>query len=227
MTDRLELAQLWQSILRTDPSELFGWDAERLAQRPGSGDDLPQPGFVGPLYRPGGILFLAKNPGKGALPLNAVEAGHVRALKNLQSADLDSLLGSFETLMESLMQIMSGWDIVKNYVRPIISKADMDLDSIAYLNLLKWRCDIPTMYMFRQSWQAHTREQYRLLRPTFVIAIGKGPADIFDSVSDSSDTAGMKLEVLERGRSDRQRPPIATTRLMPEIAREMRQHFGN
>ncbi len=227
MVDRVELARLWQSILRTDPNRLFGRDAERLARRPGSGDELPQPGFVGPSYQPGGVLFLAKNPGKGSLPFNAAEEEHVRALKNLQSADPDSLLGSFETLMESLMQIMSGWDIVRNYVRPIISKADMDLSSIAYLNLLKWRCDIPTMSMFRQSWQAHTREQYRLLRPAFVIAIGKGPADVFVSVSDSRETAEMKLKVLERGRSDRQRPPSSTTHLMPEIAQEIRQHHGN
>jgi hypothetical protein len=49
---------------------------------------------------------------------------------------------------------------------------------------------------------------------------------MFRSVSDSFDTARLKLKVLERGCSDRQRPPIATTRLMPEIAKEICQHFG-
>jgi hypothetical protein len=43
--------------------------------------------------------------------------------------------------MKALMPTMSRWDIVRNYVRPFISKAGVDLDSIAYLNLLKWeRC---------------------------------------------------------------------------------------
>jgi hypothetical protein len=60
----------------------------------------------------------------------------------------------------------------------------------------------------------------------FVIAVGKGTADIFRSVSDSSDTAGLKLKVPGRGCSDRQRPPIATTRLLPKIAQEIYQHFG-
>ena len=106
MLDRSELAQLWQSILRTDPDRLFGWDAERLAERPGSGDELPQPGFVGPSYRPGGVLFLGNNPGKGTLPFDALEEQHVRALRNLEAADPDSLSGSFGTLLESLMQIM-------------------------------------------------------------------------------------------------------------------------
>ena len=225
MLDRSELAQLWQSILRTDPDRLFGWDAERLAERPGSGDELPQPGFVGPSYRPGGVLFLGNNPGKGTLPFDALEEQHVRALRNLEAADPDSLSGSFGTLLESLMQIMSRWDIVRNYVRPIISKADMDLDSIAYLNLLKWRCDNPTMYMFHQSWQAHTREQYRLLRPRFAIAIGSTTADRFETVSDSHDTAGVKVFRLKRARSDRQRPPVDARRLMPEIATEIREHY--
>jgi hypothetical protein len=60
--------------------------------------------------------------------------------------------------------------------------------------------------MFRRSWQAHTREQYRLLLPTFVIAIGKGTADVFNTISQPNDTAGIKgLKVLQRGRSYRQR----------------------
>ncbi|QIN82759.1 hypothetical protein GBA63_08940 [Rubrobacter tropicus] len=166
MIDRTELSRLWQAILRTDPHRLFGRDAERLAQRPGSGDELPQPGFVGPSYRLGGVLFMGKNPGKGAVPHNALEEAHIRALRNLQSAGPDSLLTSFEALTEDLTRIMSAWDIVRNYVRPIISRADMDLDSIAYLNLLKWRSDAePTMSMFRRSWQAHTNDQFHQLRP--------------------------------------------------------------
>ncbi len=221
--DRTELAQLWQSVLRTDPDRLFGWDAERLAQRPGSGDELPQPGFVGPSYRPGGVLFLGNNPGKGALPHSTLEERHLQALRNLKEADPDSLLGSFEALTEALMRIMSGWDIVRNYVRPIISKADVDLASIAYLNLLKWRCDTPTMHMFRQSWQAHTKEQYRLLRPAFVVAIGSTAADRFEAVSGTHNTADVKTFRLKRARSDRQRPPADAMRLMPEIAKEIRQ----
>lgn len=152
MTSSIQLAQLWQSILQTDPSVLFGGDAERLEQRPGSGDELPQPGFVGPSYRPGGVLFLGNNPGKGTLPHSPLEEQHVQALQSLKAAEPDSLQGSFEGLMEALTQIMSRWDIVQNYVCPIISKANLDLGSIAYLNLLKWRCDMPTTYMFRQSW---------------------------------------------------------------------------
>jgi hypothetical protein len=227
MTDRLELAQLGQSILRTDPDRLFGMDTERLARRPGSGDELPQLGFVGPSYQPGGVLFLGNNPGKGPLPLNALEEQHVRSLRDLQVADPDSLQVSFEALMEALMPIMSGWDIVRNYVRPIISKSDIELDSVAYLNLLKWHCDTPTMRMFHQSWQAHTREQYRLLRPEFVIAIGSTTADRFEAVSSTHDTAGARVFRLKRARSDRQRPPVDAMRLMPEIAQEIRERYGD
>jgi hypothetical protein len=82
--------------------------------------------------------------------------------------------------------------------------------------------------MFRRSWQAHTREQYRLLLPTFVIAIGKGMADVFNTISQPNDTAGIQgLKVLLRGRSDRQRPLAGTIQLMSKIAQEIRQHYGS
>lgn len=76
-SDRLELARLWQAILQSDPDQLFGSDAAILMDRPNVGDELPQPGFVGSSYRPGGVLFMGNNPGKGTLPLNALEEQHV------------------------------------------------------------------------------------------------------------------------------------------------------
>jgi hypothetical protein len=97
VADRLELAKLWQSILRTDPNRLFGPDTDILMDRPNTGDDLPQPGFVGPLYRPGGVLFLGNNPGNGPSDpndLDNLEIRHIRALRDLKDATPDSLKGS-------------------------------------------------------------------------------------------------------------------------------------
>ena len=229
MVNRVELARLWQSILQTDPDQLFGrQDANsRLVRRPDSGDEIPQPGFVGSEYQPGGVLFIAKNPAKGELPLNTLEERHVQTLRSFKSSHSDSLPESFETLMKELVHIMSEWHMVRNYVRPIISKAGVELESVAFLNLFKWRSDDVTRAMFRRSWQAHTGEQYRLLRPALVIAVGKGTADIFGRVSEPRDTTDIKLRVLERGPSDRQRPPIGTIRLIPEIAQDIREHYGS
>ncbi len=176
MVDRLELARLWQSILRTDPNRLFGWDAEILVQSTDTGDSLPQPGFVGPLYRPGGVLFLGNNPGNGPSDpdkLDDLELRHIRALRDLKSVPSDSLQGSFEALMESLIPIMAAWCLVQNYVRPIISGADIDLDSIAYLNLFKWRSRTfewrsskgTPAYAYRESWREHTGSNFACSAP--------------------------------------------------------------
>ncbi len=230
MINRSELAQLWQAILQTDPSQLFGCGAEILMDRSNVGDDLPQPGFVGPSYRVGGVLFLGNNPGNGPSnpsDLTNLEIRHLQALRDLKAAPPDSLQGSFEALMESLEPIMLEWGLVRNYVRPIISEATLDLDSIAYLNLFKWRSKRkPFTSMYRQSWQEHTGEQYSVLRPRFVVALGLTTFNWFKTVSSVSDTTGVRVFRLERSRNDRQPPPPETIRLMPEIAQEIRQQYG-
>ena len=236
MIDRLELAQLWQSILQCDPNQLFGRDAVILMDTD-VGDDLPQPGFVGSSYRPSGVLFLGNNPGNGpsdSNKLNNLEIRHIRALRNLKGATPDSLLVSFEELMGALVPIMSEWGLVQKYVRPILSGVNMDLDSIAYLNLFKWRSrifkwrssqELPA-HAYRQSWQEHTGEQHRLLRPKFVVALGTVTFGKFKEVSRGSDTTGVRVFKLKRARNDRQPLPPETVQLMPEIAEEIRRHYN-
>jgi hypothetical protein len=236
MINRLGLAQLWQSILTADPYRLFGRDAEILMDRSSAGDDLPQPGFVGSTYRPGGVLFLGNNPGNGPEDpddLDDLERRHIRALRDLKAAPPNSLQGSFEALMESLVPVMSEWGLVQKYVRPILSGADMDLDSIAYLNLFKWRSkifkwrstkDTPAR-VYRQSWQKHTGKQCRLLRPIFVVALGNETFGWFKRISSASDTTGVKVFRLKRARNDWQCPPEETLQVMPKIAEEIRRQY--
>lgn len=53
---RTDLAVLWRRILQTDHERLLGLDFDRLQNR-SWGDQLAQPGYVGPGYRPGGLAF--------------------------------------------------------------------------------------------------------------------------------------------------------------------------
>jgi hypothetical protein len=153
---------------------------------------------------------------------------HIRALRDLKHATPASLHGSFEALMEFLVPIMSAWGLVQNYVRPIISGAGLDLGSIAYLNLFKWRSkQEPYASMYSQSWREQTGEQCQLLRPRFVVVLGITTFDTFKKVSRDSGATGVKVFKLERARNDRQRPPIETLRLMPKIAQEIREHYGD
>lgn len=62
---RAPSALLWQRILRTDPDMLFQDIGSQLLNRH-EFDRLAQPGYVGPQYRPGGLLFISMNPGAGS-----------------------------------------------------------------------------------------------------------------------------------------------------------------
>jgi hypothetical protein len=57
-----QLADLWAEILRTKANRIFLDDAD-LLRGEAKDDRTPQPGYVGCRYRPGGLLFIAKNPG--------------------------------------------------------------------------------------------------------------------------------------------------------------------
>ena len=186
-------------------------------------------------------MFLGNNPGNGPSDpdkLGDLELRHIGALRDLKSVPSGSLQGSFEALMESLVPIMAAWCLVQNYVRPIISGANIDLDSVAYLNLFKWRSRIfewrsskgTPAHAYRESWREHTGEQFRLLRPKFAIALGLGTAttfNAFEEVSSARDIADVKIFALERRRNDCQTPPDNSLRLMPEIAQEIREHYGD
>ena len=52
---------LWRRILAADPEVVFGTEA-RLMNRNWA-DGLPQPGYMGAQYRPGGLVFVSMNPG--------------------------------------------------------------------------------------------------------------------------------------------------------------------
>jgi len=60
------LALHWRETLRLDPEAIFGSEAKRLLNR-NWGDRVPQPGYVGINYRPGGLVFVSMNPGGGPL----------------------------------------------------------------------------------------------------------------------------------------------------------------
>jgi hypothetical protein len=228
MINRTELARLWQSILQTNPNPLFGADANRLEQREGLGDELAQPGFVGPLYRPGGILFLGKNPGKGSPPLSVGEERHLEALQNLKAASPESLLDYFEALTKTLLvETMPNWPVVQNYVHPILSEASISQESIAYMNLLKWRSEDPDP-MLDRSWRAHTQEQYRLLRPAFVVFLGRGIGEKFKPVLRRYSTMRPdRIEMLRRERNDKQMPRDDTKQHMSTIAQTLHRMYGS
>jgi hypothetical protein len=84
---RSKVALLWRRILTADPDAIFGPGASRLLNRNWA-DRLPQPGYVGARYRPGGLVFVSMNPGGGPKQgLGADDQRQNGALQCLRDAD--------------------------------------------------------------------------------------------------------------------------------------------
>jgi hypothetical protein len=171
---RQAAARLWRGILRTDPGAIFGPEAARLLNRHWA-DRLPQPGYIGTRYGPGGLVFVSMNPGAGPHDgFSPEDVRQYRALEGLRDADDAALCPAFDELTTALADIMPTWKIHRNFVAPVMAAARVDFSQVAYVNLLKWRTKASSglARLYALSWQHHTREQLALLAPGRVIAIG-------------------------------------------------------
>ena len=185
---------LWWRILRQNPNDLFGPEVAKLRNQTW-GDRIPQPGYLGNDYVPGGIMFVSMNPGGSQRDRpGTTDEQQLLALKKLgECARADSLRG-FANLRAVLERIMPTWSIYRNFVAPILECAKLRFSHVVYLNLLKWRTqkDAALDRLYALSWQHHTREQFDLLRPGVVIAIGLGSGDAFKQLN-SNDVRLFKI----------------------------------
>lgn len=185
---RTNAAVLWRRILTTDPEAVFGTQASRLMNRNWA-DRLPQPGYMGARYRPGGLVFVSMNPGAGSQAgLSADDQRQYGALQRLRDADEPSARAAFDELTDVLAAIMPGWKIHQNFVAPVLRAAGLDFSEVAYVNLLKWRTTASSglARLYELSWDHHTREQLELLAPSRIIAIGSDAGRAFQRHSTAS-----------------------------------------
>jgi hypothetical protein len=181
---RRSLASLWRAILRADPVAIFGSRSTRLLERH-EGDRLAQPGFVGSAYECGGLVFVAMNPGNGRDGLGKLDLLQYDALKDLRDCCENDAESSFVGgLTPVLERTMPQFKITKNFVRPILFHAGLELTQVAYVNLLKWRTKKSSglAKLFARSWEEHTREQFNLLKPGIVIALGAETGKVLEDL---------------------------------------------
>jgi len=186
MTDdlRKSLAVLWRRILLTDTTKIFGNEAKRLLTSRGrKGDLIPQPGFVGRNYEQGGLVFVSMNPGKGSRNQdNNFDLGQYKRLEALRDAvEADEIIDRFLAYTDYFHQEWPG-PMYRDFIKPILEHAKIDFSSTAYLNLLKWRTENPNGLenLYDLSWENHTGEQFRDLKPRLVVAIGLGAGAAFE-----------------------------------------------
>lgn len=173
------VAMLWQSILRSNQAEVFAGYEVSAKNRPHGHDRLPQPGFVGPSYRPGGVMIIGQNPGNDVVA-NGESSTNLRQyelLRQLRDAvDSAAVVSASHELMAALgSEIMPTWSIVKNIVLPLLSALRLTLDDVAYTNLVKFRTVESNLasQIYGRSWDT-TSAQIRLLEPAYIIALGLG-----------------------------------------------------
>lgn len=175
------LALHWRDTLLLDPEKIFGSEAERLLNR-NWGDRVPQPGYVGPNYRPGGLIFVSMNPGGGPKEgLGDEDLRMYEALQRLRNCKTAQAIKSFAALAHLLQAVMPTWKIYKVFVAPVLEYSHSDFSAVAYLNLLKWRTkkSHSLRSLYKLSWDNHTRQQVELLRPSTVVALGTDAGTAF------------------------------------------------
>ena len=208
--DRTRIARLWQSILAiTERRELlFGELTSRLLDRHPE-DRIPHPGFVGSHYVPGGLLFLGMNPGAGGNGLDPDELLHYHLLKQLQNATPQTLVQAFQNLIEYDTRWYPSIRIMQVIVQPVLAGAGLTYDSIAYINVLKWRTagSSGLMPLYKISLAAHTLAQLAELNPATIAVLGVGVAKCLAKLPEFQDRYGKRCITIPRQRGDYRLPP--------------------
>jgi len=168
------VALLWQKILRVDHANTFAGASAIAIDRPHGHDRLPQPGYVGVRYRPGGILLLGQNPGNDPIGKgeSAEDLQQYALLHRLKDAPAAAAVAR-ELMAALAVNVMPTWPIIRNVVQPLLTKLGIGLDDIAYTNLVKFRTINSGIKgsIYDASWPV-TLEQISLLNPANIIALG-------------------------------------------------------
>lgn len=172
-----KVAMLWRDILKVDPRKVFSGVEAHAVSREGSHDDLPQPGYVGPRYKPGGILLLGQNPGNDRVGkgLSDSDVLQYKLLRKLRDCDPDDAREACIKLMEQLgKNVMPDWPLIRNVVGPLLARIGIDLPDIAFTNIAKFRTANSSFQavIYERSW-GFTLQQIELLQPGNIICLGE------------------------------------------------------
>lgn len=171
------IALLWQEILRQTQDNTFAVAKQDALNRDHGLDKLPQPGLVGAHYRPGGILLLGQNPGndRTGKGLSREDCHQYPLLEQLRDApDTASALTASRDLMSTLIsEVMPTWPIMRNVCLPLLALLRLELQDVAYINLVKFRTNTSKFKtaIYKASWNLTSR-QIELLEPKYIIALG-------------------------------------------------------
>lgn len=211
--NRESLADLWAQILSftEHPQDVFGPYTDRLLDRQASDEDrLPHPGYVGRHYTRGGILFLGMNPGNG--PTNGpdpTEEPHYACLRSLRDAAPQARRKAFDALMAYDESWYPQIRIMKVVVKPVLDGTGHGFDSIAYMNVLKWRTKKSSGLgpLYKLSMKAHTLAQIAELEPGLIVLLGVGVSDVLHGIPEFNQLYSERCVTIPRTIGDHRLAP--------------------
>ncbi len=135
-----------------------------------SGENVPQPGFVGSNYAKKRVALAGQNPGICPPRFAARDARYtaaLRAVRDVPSAE------TMATLNKVLLEFVPEWPVAGNYFP--LDECHLRLDDIAYFNVVRCRTlnnSIPGSYVVRNCLE-HFERWLDQLQPRVLVFIGK------------------------------------------------------
>lgn len=139
-----------------------------------SGENLPQPGYIGEHYWKRRVALVGQNPGTPKT-LDQADRPYTAALRRLRDTPSDA---DYQELLAVLQAFIPQWPIHGNYFP--LAECGLSLREIAYFNVVRCRTSDdarPGIKTIHNCIQNHFARWLDELAPRVVIFIGKWAAD--------------------------------------------------
>ena len=135
------IERLWLNT-QISREQIFG-SADRLPHGGRSDARDMWPGYVGPKYRPGGLVLVANFPAGGTVAYAdtaraARDGPFYELISAFKRANSVSRAAAFEALNRHVAETLPQWGIYR-IVRVVLEAAGVSLDEVAYINLVPYR----------------------------------------------------------------------------------------
>ncbi|MCZ8315585.1 hypothetical protein [Phreatobacter sp.] len=171
----VEVYEILLRAMRMDRTEIFGSHDSQLPASEPNHAKIPQIGFVGRDFLPGGDVLLGINPGGGG-------DAYVRTPEDLRLLPIISTLRSetaspdlMETAFDQYAKNMQTWNLWR-IAKPVLDACGRNQSEVAYLNWCPFRTRndaMPHAPSMRRCREAYLAPLLNKLAPGRVIALGK------------------------------------------------------
>src|SRR5205823_2298444 len=140
-----------------------------------TGENVPQPGFVGADYLRKRVLLVGQNPGFPNATLIDRDLIYTGALRRVRD---DGSPENWAKLQEVLLEFVPDWPVQRNYFP--LEESGLALTEIAYCNIVRCRTlgdAKPSAKMQSECADNHFARWLDLLEPRAIVFIGKWAHD--------------------------------------------------